>query len=148
MKRPQILDKVLNSPNNELEALVTHAKQLRRLQGLFHQVVPEGLAKNCQIANFSNGQLSLSCQSSAWAMRAKMEKLQLLEALQAIDVFAQLRDIQAFTQPKQQAIDNKEIITKMSMSSESAHVIAQMAEAISDPELSKSLQRLARHKDD
>ncbi len=148
MKRPQALDKLLNSPNNELEALVTHAKQLRRLQGLYQKSVSGGLAEHCQIANFSNGQLSLSCQSSAWATRVKMDKPRLLQALRTIDAFSQLSDIQIFTQPSTQYIDNKEVLIKMSMSAESARGIAQMAEAISDPDLKESLQRLAKHKDD
>lgn len=148
MKRPQILDKFLNSANTELEGLVTHARQLRRLQGQYQKMISENLAKNCQVANFQQGVLTLCCQSAAWATRAKMDKGQIVTALRENDAFAHLKDIQVITRPATQPIESKEKIKEISMSGESANIISSMAEAISDPALSNALQRLSRHKND
>lgn len=148
MKRPQILDKFLNSSNPELEGLVTHAKQLRRLQGQFQHVVSENLAKNCQVANFQQGILTLCCQSAAWATRAKMDKMQIVAVLRESSTFSHLDDIRVITNPVTQAIEKKEKIKEISMSDQSASIISSMAESISDPDLSSALQRLARHKND
>jgi len=148
MKRPKTLDKFLNSSNPELEVLVTHARRLRRLQGQYQQAVGEDLARNCQVANFRGELLTLSCQSAAWATRAKMEKHQLLVALRASEGFSQLQEVEFITRPTLQPIDNKEIISKIPMSVESAKSLSQMAESISDPALRTALQRLARHTND
>ena len=148
MKRPQILDKFLNSSNTELEGLVTHAKHLRRLQGQYQQLVSENMAKNCQVANFQQGTLTLCCQSSAWATRAKMETRQMVASLTETSAFRELTNIEIITRPATQAIDKKEKIKEISMSSESANAIAGMAETISDPALRDALQRLSRHKND
>lgn len=148
MKRPQILDKFLSSPNNELEGLITHAKRLRRLQGQYQQAVPENLAKNCHVANFQQGQLTLCCQSSAWAMRLRLEKDQLLATLKSVSTFRSIDNIQVITQPASQPIEKKENIDKIPMSPESARAISQMADSMNDPRLRDSLMRLARRKND
>ncbi|MFO7604399.1 MAG: DUF721 domain-containing protein [Gammaproteobacteria bacterium] len=148
MKRPESLDKFLSAPSGELESLVTHARQLQRLQAQYRQQVPEKLANHCQVANFQRGVLTLCCQSSAWATRANMEKAQLLLRLREISAFGLLEDIEVITRPLTQAVEKKEKTIEISMSHESAEIISGMAEAISDPGLKEALRRLAQHKND
>jgi len=148
MKRPKILDKFLNSPNNELEGLVTHARQLQQLQNIYQQEVPSNMAKNCQVANLKDQVLTLCCQSSAWATRGKMDKHQLLTILTKTDAFSHLGNIEFITQPKSQHIENKREIQKISMSDDSAEIISDMANSVADTDLSAALHRLARHKND
>lgn len=146
MNRPRLLDKFLNSSDSELEALVTHAQQLRRLQGLFRQAVSEKLAKNCQVANYQNQQLTLSCQSAAWATRVNMEAPQLIAQLRQTEPFQQLVKVRVITRPQSQPIEKKENFEDIPMSDASAAVISDMADSMNDPALSAALRRLARHK--
>lgn len=148
MKRPKLLDKFLKSPNGELEVLITRARQLQHLQHQYQQTAPVNLAKNCQVANLQNQVLTLSCQSAAWATRAKMEKRQLLADLRELDAFSHLCEIEFITHPKSQPTEKKEKIYKIPMSNESAHTISEMADSIVDQDLSAALQRLARHNND
>ena len=148
MKRPKLLDKFLKSPNGELEVLVTHARQLQRLQNQFQKTISETMAKNCQVANLQGQVLTLSCQSAAWATRAKMEKRQLLTILRELDDFSHLNDIEFITRPVSQPTERKDKKIEMSMSDESAHIISDMAKSIADQDLSAALQRLAKHNND
>lgn len=148
MKRPQTLDKILNNANSELEVLVTHARQLRRLQAKYQDTVSENLANKCQVANFRNGILTLSCQSSAWATRAKMEKIQILDALRKSEAFPYLEEIEFLTRPAPQPSDYKENFVDIAMSSESAKAITAMANSLEDPDLREALLRLSKRQNE
>jgi hypothetical protein len=146
MNRPRLLDKFLKSSDSELEALVTHAQQLRRLQGLFRQAVAENLAKNCRVANYQNQQLTLSCQSAAWATRVNMEIPQLITRLRQTEPFRQLLKVRVITRPQSQLVEKKQDFRQIPMSGTSASIISDMADSMNDPALSAALRRLARHK--
>lgn len=115
LKRP--LD-LLDSSEGELKSLVGTIRKLGSLNDALKRYLPENLASHCQVANLSQGKLTLTVDSNAFASKLYYEKFNLLSQLRQTPEFAGLSHIEhridpdlfkSIPTPKPPAIDPPKI---------------------------------------
>ena len=85
--------------NGELAPILQTIAKLKKLNDLLTSILPKEMAKHCQVANLSQGKLTLTFDNSAWASKFYFEKNEYLSKFRAIPEFAGLSQIQHQVDP-------------------------------------------------
>lgn len=126
-----------------LRTLFDRAQSLSRLQILVEAQLQPAARPHCHVATWHNGTLLIIVTDGHWATRLRYQQRRLLTLLQQQEAFAGLTRILFKVQP--QGGNSSQSRAPLYLSQESAQSIEQTADAVRDPQLKASLQRLARH---
>lgn len=97
--------------------------------------------------SYHNGCLTLSADSPSWASRARLQQPLLIQALRTDAYFCDLAALQVRVAPKgtwEVTAAAGRSSKAVSFSDRTAHLLAQLAEQASDPELAAAFGRLAK----
>ncbi len=123
--------------------LIAHARQLQSLSTALRRCLPADAASHVQVVHWSDGQLTVQVDSTAWATRLRYLSPQLLRQLQQLPEFTAAHRIALNIAPA--ATPAVTIAQPFHLSPAGARIIDANAETIADPQLRAALKRLARH---
>ena len=139
---------IIFKSSSSLAKLKTRLMELKELNELLNQILPQELKNHCHVANLREGNLVLATSSPAWYHNLRFVKSELLSKARKIPKFSGIKSISIITQPEEIVEDPKYKITSNPMppvSSYTADTIKSAAENIKDKNLSEILQKIATH---
>lgn len=138
-KRPT-LKSCLASPSPELSRLLGRVQELERLTRLVQSLLPESLRPHCRVASVRGTTLVLQTDSPAWATKLRLTGPSLARALQSANVRQIEIKIQPVSGPRPVPARHP-----ARMSKNTATLLLQLADTMTDPKLRDALHRLSRH---
>ncbi len=121
------------------------AQWLQELGGLWESLVGASLAPHSTPVGYRGGRLTIQADAPVWADRLRRQQRRLLHTLQGRPVFADLSEIRIRVRPREGAPGQAPPKgAGPGLSSQSAALLAALAEAVPDPELGAALRRLSR----
>ena len=125
------------------KTVVTHARQLARLQQAVLRALPDPLNRHCQVINVRQQCLVLSADSPAWAARLRYQIPELNARLNQKNS-ANLKKILIKTRP---ATGQTNTVSRasLSVSRQTGRLLSQLSADIRHPGLSAALAKLAAH---
>lgn len=123
--------------------LMQQASHLNKLQQCLNLYLSATLQENCAVASFQKGTLTILMTNAQWATRIRYQQNKLKQQLQTHHEFHDIIKIIVKVSPK--PLKQTEQTNDLSLSLNTAKVINETAEGISDPVLKQALERLARH---
>lgn len=138
-KRSKSLLKQTTTLNN----LVDTALLLGQLQDCLNQYLPVIMRENCAVASFKNRMLTILTTQAHWATRLRYQQQHLKHQLSKHSEFYGVEKIVVKVSPK--PYKKVEEVHHLTMSSQTAKVIAETADHIDHPALKAALARLASH---
>ena len=127
--------------------LTKQAHQLVRIDQLLKSTLPVAAHQHIQAANISDRELVVTSDSPAWSTRLRLHLNDMLYMLaQHTDYGITSIRIRLLRNRNPDKLASK-ITTPIYLSENSARVIKQTADSITDPELKNSLLQLAKRKD-
>ena len=114
------------------------------LTALWYRAAPVAFQQRCRPTRYQNNCLVLEVESSVWLSRVRQKQQTLIRHLQQDRDFASLSDIRLVVSPRQSpAMPRQTSSHHKKISSEHKEMLLSSASDLSDPELKRSLQRLA-----
>lgn len=138
-KRPT-LKSCLASPSPELSRLLGRVQELERLTRLVQSLLPESLRTHCRVASVRGTTLVLQTDSPAWATKLRLSGPSLERALQSANVRHIEIKIKPISNPRPLPDRHPALMSK-----NTATLLLQLADTMSDPKLKDALNRLSRH---
>ena len=133
----------LNDREGPLAGLSTHAAGISDLQKKLCSYLPGDLSEHVTVANFSSKSLCLHADSAAWATRLRFKIPELLHIVRNQCGLTSMQTIRIKVTPSQTrntTLDNRPVLSE-----KTAHLLQDIGESTTDPELRDALLRLSRH---
>jgi len=140
----QPLTTLLCNENSGLSRLLQRARQLQQLTDALAAILPQPVHGHCRVGNVSGDTLVLVTDSPAWSTRLRFHTPAILEHLKETHGLA-LHGVRIRVHPPELPRQIKRVARNPTLGSESAALLRQTAQGISDPDLKQALLRLARH---
>lgn len=134
----------LGASSEQLDALLSHVRLLRRLTAALRDGLPDAVAAECQAANLDGTSLVIAASSPAWAAKLRYHLPTVLARLQARNDLPPVTSLRIRTQAPRLERDPVPA-RRANLSAETAALIGHVADNTTDPALRAALQRLARH---
>ncbi len=138
MKKPKPIKQILSTKGSSLGNLIRQSSQLNHINQELAHLLPYPLSFYCVAVKLEGGTLTIIADSPAWASRARFQSKQIVKALniKSVVIKTAISTQPTPTPPKRQA----------SMSSETANLLIQLADDVSDPKLKEAIHRLSQRK--
>lgn len=138
------LTTLLNNESSGLSRLLQRARQLQQLTDTLSAILPQAVYGHCHVGNVSGDTLVLITDSPAWSTRLRFHAPAILEHLKETHGLA-LHRVRIRVHPSERPRQIKRAARNPTLGPESAALLRQTAQGISDPGLKQALLRLARH---
>lgn len=136
-------------PNHmELQSVFSKIKTLQELNKFMLPLLGEGMAKYCQVANLVEGRLILLAANGSIATQIRFMTPDLLKKMKTFPALADIQDILCKVAPSQAISPSKSKSTPTALaplSAETAHMVQEIADNITDPDLKRIMQKIAAH---
>jgi len=140
----QIINDILQAPNNQLSNLVAKVNQLNQLNQSLSKILDAKLASHCQITNLENGILTILVDNSSWGTKIRYASPDIINKMRYTEALSKVKSIKCIVRPgKHISIKNEQSDQKLSISAENAQLLRSIAESVKDKGLRKALQRLS-----
>ncbi len=129
------------------QQLLNHATQLATLAPLVQAALPAELRPHCQLANWRQNCLILTVDNPVWANRLHYQIPTLLKQLKTEPALYNLSRLEYYVKPAEfttKNIRSNPAHQQHRLSSHSAELLRDSAEAINDPGLRQALLKLAQ----
>lgn len=93
------INDIINRPNNELASLLNRVNQLKTLDKLIKELLPESLKNRCSVANLAKQRLTLVTASGTWATQLRYRSSELLHKLRQVEAYAAIAKIHIIVDP-------------------------------------------------
>ena len=133
----------LSDRSGPFAALSAHATAISDLQKKLCSYLPDDLSEHVTVANFNNKSLCLHTDSAAWATRLRFKIPELLHIMRDHCGLTSMQNIRIKVIPPQ--IQNTTLDNRPVLSEKTAHLLQDIGESTTDPELRDALLRLSRH---
>ena len=115
------------------------------LTGLWHRTAPSAIQKVCRPSKYHDNCLTIQVESSIWLSRIRQQQKSLIRHLRRSREFASLGKIKLQVSPRQMATRQKSSNHHhRKLSGSNKKLLLNTAAHLSDPGLSRSLERLAK----
>jgi hypothetical protein len=140
---------ILHEPKSELKHLLA---KLSHLQGINQSLkailkqncATENLALHCAVSTIEEGILILHADTGNWASNLRFHSSALLQQLRRQAEYAGLKSIKIIVKPEP-FLSQKKPAQKPTLAPQDVTLIQQLADSIKDPDLKKSLEKLAKN---
>lgn len=134
-----------------LQRLGRELDEASRLGLAWSRVLPAPLSEQTRPRHYEHGRLTVSAPSAAWASRLRQQQASLIERLQREPGLTGLRELVVQIAPKGESDTVAELRTLAKstrraparLTPQTAQLLREVAERVSDPELRAALERLA-----
>ncbi|ALP52338.1 hypothetical protein Tel_03805 [Candidatus Tenderia electrophaga] len=144
MKSPTSVKNILAADQSSagLRQLMRRIDNLRVLNARLQHLLPTPLARQCSIAALDRDRLVILVSSPAWATRLRLLHPKIIKAYHDFRIKSVVSQVVPTTQPQRPQSNSQR---RPRLSSQSSRLIAELAEAITDPKLKNALRRLSQH---
>jgi len=140
----QIINDILQAPNNQLSNLVAKVNQLNQLNQSLSKILDAKLASHCQITNLENGVLTILVDNSSWGTKIRYASPDILNKMHQTDNLSKVKSIKCIVRPKRyERAKTKQSDQKLNISVENAQLLRSIAKGVKDKKLREALQRLS-----
>ena len=143
MSKQRAIKQIINTGPPSLRRLLDYARGIEEWNSRFQHMLPEPLSKHCSVANLRHQQLIVTVDSPAWGTRLRMLIPQLTAQLGE-----NVEGITIRIAPLSQNGSHPRRTQRTAMSRETANLLRDCSQDLSDPGLRQALRRLARHAQD
>ncbi len=134
----------MDSISNKLQSrLRRQAQQLQGILTALKSALPEDCQPHLEVGGVRDNQLVILTDSAVWQTRLRMYSQSMLESVHQHTELRLSRLIIKVSQPSRPAPEEHH--PRRLLSQKSADIIEKTAQGISDPELRKALEKLAKH---
>lgn len=133
-------------PESILAFIQNKVQELTKLNQIWQVEIPAELSEHTRVANFRDGYLIIECDSAAWATRLRYILPDITQKLLKHPNFRDLTHIEWNIQPLFHAQNTQLSQLPPTLSSASAELLKNAADAISVKSLQEALLRIAQHK--
>jgi hypothetical protein len=133
---------IIFAPDGNMAGLLQQAEYLRQLSSRLHSCLSAPLSEHCAVSNLADHTLILTATSSAWAARLRYLTPTILEFMRMEADLSDLKTLRIRVLPpeSQVPVDPPQ---QMSISSNSADLLRNIAASTDDPRLKADYLRLA-----
>lgn len=139
-------------PNQrELQTILSKVKAIKSLNQIIIPMLPANLQKYCQIANLSQGVLTILTSNGSAAAELRYHLGDLLKMVRTVPTLKHIREIQSKVSPSSQPVGvergktTKRPYKPSPLSQATADIMQAMAETIEDPKLRDIMLNIAQH---
>lgn len=144
----QIINDILQAPNNQLSSLIAKVNQLNQLNQSLSKILDAKLASHCQITNLEKGILTILVDNSSWGTKIRYASPNILNKMHQKDVFSKVKSIKCIVRPKRhERTKTKQSDQKLNISAENAQILRSVANGVKDEKLREALRKLSEIKD-
>lgn len=134
----------MDSISNKLQSrLRRQAQQLQGILSALKSALPEECRPHLEVGGIRDNQLVILTDSTVWQTRLRMYSQSMLESVQQHTELRPSRLIIKVSPPRRPPAEEHH--PRRFISQKSADIIEKTAQGISDPELRKALEKLAKH---
>lgn len=133
-------------PESVLAFIQNKVQQLTKLDQIWRVEIPNELSKHTRVANFRDGYLIIECDSAAWATHLHYRLPNITQKLLKHPNFHNLTHIESNIQPLFHTQHTHLSQLSPTLSSASAELLKNAADAIPVKALQEALLRIAQHK--
>ena len=125
--------------------LISEAKRLAKIDIILNQSLDYELAKHIQVSRLENNQLRLIVDSPAWATRLRYKQEEIINRFQNYAITKIINSIYIKIAPAVTHKEIKRVKNTIALSNESAKLMLDEIDTISDTDLKDALIRITRH---
>lgn len=140
---PKSLASLLQQRSDLLSVLLSQVRLLRQITAVIRNILPEPLSLHCYAANIDGDTLIIGCDSSTWAAKLRYHMPHILNRIKVHREVPNCNQIRVRVQPLDKG-KPRSSGPSMSMSEQTAALIACVAHSTTDPNLRDALLRLSR----
>lgn len=141
MSKPRSLRSLLSDQKGGLQRLLDRAHRLAELDKRVRAQLPSSLTVRCRVANLRAGTLIIQTESAAVHGKLRFLLPQLTRRLREEPGLSELKNIELRVAPTAESSSSPPV-RRAKLSADAARLLESSAEATTDPELRRSLQRL------
>ncbi len=138
------LNEIINKENTLLAKLFHKAEVLQQLDTEISSILPSTMQGKAKVANISRSEIIIHITSAALLTRLRLQQRLLMQKINQHYTWAKIEKVTIKVRPESITKDAP-LIDKPHRSEKIAADVTIAAEKCSDPELQKSLSRLAKH---
>lgn len=131
--------------NPQIQRLYNQAKTLQKLQAHLEKNLAHELAHHCQVAALADGVLTLYTESPAWAAKARFLTADLLKVFQNDTTLGVVNTIRVKARPPVNKPEPETAKERSRLSATTVQLLREVADNTEDPDLRRSLLRLAEN---
>ena len=145
--KPLLVANLLGSKASRSKALIAEAKRLSQINIVLNQSLDQQLAEHIYVSTLVNGLLTLVVDSPAWATRLRYMQPTIIADMKKYAISSEINQIKIKVRPADHIKAKKAPRAKreLTISHESAEIMQESLNAISDPGLKASLSKIIRH---
>lgn len=145
-KRPVRVAKLLTLKSKRANPIISVAKRLIKIKIIISQSLDQQLAEHIEVAKVHNGTLLLIVDSPVWATRIRYMQDEIINGLKNYAITKSIYNVSIKVRPAPSTPRKKERPkSPASISQESARLMVEEINSISDPELKLALLRITKH---
>jgi len=129
-----------------LQTTLSHVEKITKLQNIIKEMLEPPLREHCHVMSYRNGCLALAVDSSTWAHGLRYECPRLLQQGRQKEQLRGLANIKIQVQPRDEYIP-KQLREPVTLSENSAAIIKQQAQWITDDIIRDAFLRLSENAD-
>lgn len=146
MKSPKKINKLLQSKNSGIAALITEARKLEFLNNILLDLLPAPLPLHCHLAKINNTTLVIVVDSASWSARLRYSIPDLLAKLKHhSQFFIPIKNIEIKVNPKWDLNTHHVSLKADRISAKTAQCLKETANSIENEAIKKALLKLASH---
>jgi len=146
MKLPRQINKLLQSKNSRVAALITEARKLEYLNNILLDLLPSPLPHHCHLAKMNGNKLVIVVDSPTWSARLRYSIPELLAKLKHhSQFFIPIKNIEIKVNPQWQSKPNHVALKPKRISSGTSKCLKETANSIENEAIKKALLKLASH---
>lgn len=138
----------LQANDKNLQFILTKINQLEKIHQKVASYLSEAIAKQCRVAQVRENTLILIAANSSIAAQLRFQTADLLAKFKQDIVLKHIQEIESKVSPRflqfMQQTTKNDFKPMQLISRETANVIKEIAESISDPKLKEVMERIAR----
>ena len=140
MPDQRAIKQILNFDHSSLRHLLDYARRIEELNTRFLRILPQSLSEHCNVVNLRQQHLVVTADSPAWGA-----KLRMLTPMLTAQLGEEIQGITIRIAPPHRHAAEPHTPRRTIMSAQTATLIQEYAQSVSDPDLRRALRRLARH---
>lgn len=142
--KPNHISFLLKKKSSAAHGLIQHSIKLQYLEQLVQDSLPKSLSAHCKMANYSGNRLVLHVDSAIWSSKLRFHIPTMEYELKEHHEFSQLKQIIIKTKPSYNRHEPA-MRQKASMTKNTADVLNNLADYVTNEELARALRKLSRH---
>ena len=133
----------MRAPRTYLDPhMLEHARRMEALTGSVRELLPPQLRPHCWVGNLRDGELVLVTDGGSWAYPLRYMRREILKQVRDHHGVT-ARTVRIRVQPAMRAVDTGQATPLPPLSPRARESLQHAARAVADPELRRSLRRLA-----